>query len=245
MDKSGNEWKIFVQIKQSLVREGDKVMQDIPVFTSAYGAASLILREIPYKKIAYIRIQDSLDPEKLLEECVSFCRMCGAEHIYATGHESLRAYPVQCSILQMQGNADPEERLVCALFPVTERTAAKFREAYNLRMNPVDHAATMTWADEKKLARRQAYFIHQGGEPLGLGILEDGTLHALASLTPGSGLRTLHTLFSLCPGEHIRLEVASTNTRAIRLYEKAGFLKTREVSRWYTVEKQPLSRKNT
>ena len=47
MDKSGNEWKIFVQIKQSLVREGDKVMQDIPVFTSAYGAASLILREIP------------------------------------------------------------------------------------------------------------------------------------------------------------------------------------------------------
>ena len=27
MDKSGNEWKIFVQIKQSLVREGDKVMQ--------------------------------------------------------------------------------------------------------------------------------------------------------------------------------------------------------------------------
>ena len=32
------------------------------------------------------------------------------------------------------------------------------------------------------------------------------------------------------------LEVASTNARAIRLYEKLGFLKTAEVSRWYCVK---------
>ena len=53
-------------------------MKDIPVFTTENGAASLILGEIPYRGQAYIRIQDSLEPESLLKECVSFCRMCGA-----------------------------------------------------------------------------------------------------------------------------------------------------------------------
>ena len=220
-------------------------MQDIPVFASPNGAASLILREIPYKGIAYIRIQDSLNPEKLLEECVSFCRMCGAEEIFAAGHACLRAYPVQCSILQMQGTANPEEGYVRELFPVTERTAGEFRERYNLRMREVDHAATLTWAEEKTLARRQAYFVHRGGKAIGLGILEDGVLHALASLTPGGGLATLHTLFTLCPGENLRLEVASTNARAISLYERAGFLVTRELSQWYVIKKKAVSRKNT
>jgi ribosomal protein S18 acetylase RimI-like enzyme len=32
------------------------------------------------------------------------------------------------------------------------------------------------------------------------------------------------------------LEVASTNTRAIALYEKLGFLKTREITRWHRVK---------
>lgn len=220
-------------------------MQDIPVFTSANGVASLILREIPYKGIAYIRIQDSLNPEKLLEECVSFCRMCGAEQIFATGHDYLCTYPIQCSILQMQGIAKPEEGYVRELFPVTERTAARFREQYNLRMREIDHAATLTWADEKRLARRQAYFVHRGREAIGLGILENGVLRALASLTPGGGLATLNTLFTLCPGENLRLEVASTNTKAIALYERAGFLVTRELSQWYAIKKKAASRKNT
>ena len=31
-------------------------MKDIPMFTTPYGAASLILKEIPYRKEAYIRV---------------------------------------------------------------------------------------------------------------------------------------------------------------------------------------------
>ena len=43
-------------------------MKDIPVFTTENGAASLILREIPYRKRAHIRLQATREPEALLEE---------------------------------------------------------------------------------------------------------------------------------------------------------------------------------
>ena len=45
----------------------------------------------------------------------------------------------------------------------------------------------------------------------------------------------MHTLMSLDEGGQITLEVASTNERAIRLYERLGFVKTREINRWYRV----------
>ena len=71
-------------------------MRDFSFFTTEYGVASLILKEIPYRKQAYIRIldvqEDSFD--EYLAECVSFCRMCGAEQIFAEGHEQLSKYPV-------------------------------------------------------------------------------------------------------------------------------------------------------
>ena len=62
-------------------------MKDFPVFTTENGAASLVLKEIPYKKEAYITLRASQAPQALLEECVSFCRACGAEKIYATRSE--------------------------------------------------------------------------------------------------------------------------------------------------------------
>jgi hypothetical protein len=61
-------------------------MRDFPVFNTEYGVASLVLKEIPYQGVAYIVVRDTLEPEKLLKECVDFCRVCGAEAVYATGH---------------------------------------------------------------------------------------------------------------------------------------------------------------
>ena len=58
-------------------------MRNIPVFTTEFGVASLILKEIPYTQTAYIKILSSLAPVELLEECRSFCRAAGAEKIYA------------------------------------------------------------------------------------------------------------------------------------------------------------------
>ena len=65
--------------------------------------------------------------------------------------------------------------------------------------------------------------------------MEDNKLLAIAAVQKGAGETVMHTMMSLYPGEQILLEVASTNTRAIRLYERLGFLKTAELSRWYRV----------
>ena len=78
-----------------------------------------------------------------------------------------------------------------------------------------------------------AYFVHRNGHLLGLGWLEGERLLAVAAMELGAGERVMHTLMSLIEGETMTLEVASTNERAIRLYEKLGFLKVREVRKWY------------
>ena len=70
---------------------------------------------------------------------------------------------------------------------------------------------------------------------MGGGWLVDGELLLVASAIPGAGERVMHTLMSLQPDGEIELDVASTNTRALRLYEKLGFLKTEELRRWYRV----------
>lgn len=209
-------------------------MKDFPMFMTEYGAASLILREIPYRGIAYIRIQDTREPEKLVEECVSFCRMSGADKIYAFGDPWLERLPLHAAVWEMRGAVPPRQELTKALWPVTWENAARFRELYNRRMQGVDNAGTLEQRDEKRLAEESgAYFVHDGSTLLGLGIVKEDRLEALASLTPGAGEAVLHTLASINPGEVLTLEVASTNTRAIRLYERSGFLKTRELSRWY------------
>lgn len=213
-------------------------MRDFPIFTTDYGVSSLVFREIPYKKQAYICIRDYENGffGEHLEECVNFCRMAGAEFIFATGTEELEGYPLYTAVMEMRGRAwvDPE-KLAC-LFPVTEVTAGKWREIYNHAMAGVDNTATLEARDEKKLTETVgAYFVHRDGDLLGIGWLDDCKLLAVASVKPGAGETVMHTLMSLVEEDQMTLEVASTNIRAIRLYEKLGFLKTAEISRWYDV----------
>lgn len=211
-------------------------MRDFPVFTTEYGVASLILKEIPYRGTAYIIIRDSLDPEKLLEECVDFCRACGAETIIAKGHTALERYPLHTILYEMRGEARAREDMTENLWPVTAETVGKWRQICNGRMREVDNAATQEAGDEKEiLASGGAYFVHHQGELLGIGWLRDGELLAVASVKPGAGERVMHTMMSLIPGQPLRLEVVSTNTRAIRLYERLGFIKTGEISRCYRI----------
>lgn len=214
-------------------------MRDFPVFTTEFGIASLVLKEIPYRQEAYITIQD-VQPKALeahLRECAAFCRMAGAERVYASGHEGLAQYPLYTAVYEMRGTAWVDgDKLEC-LFPVTEATVAQWRALYNRSMAAVDNAGTLEAKDEKRIAESGgAYFIHHAGELLGIGWLEDCKLLAVAAAKPGTGERVMHTLMSLVEGAQMRLEVASTNERAIRLYEKLGFLKTAEISRWYKIQ---------
>ena len=211
-------------------------MKDFPMFTTEFGIASLVLKEIPYRAEAYIIIQATQQPEELLRECVSFCRMCGAEKIYARGHEVTESYPLHCCIYEMRGQVQVEQPKVEHLWPVTEETVSKWRQLMNERLCSVDHAATLEKKDEQEILNSNgAYFVHCGGELLGAGWLCDGELKLLAACKQGAGERVCHTLFSVQPQEQIRLEVASTNRSALRLYEKLGFVRTAELRRWYRI----------
>ena len=213
-------------------------MKDFPVFTTDWGVSSLILREIPYRAEAYIHIQD-VQPdgfEEHLKECAAFCRMAGADRVYATGTQLLQAYPEYMSVYEMRGMAwvDPEKMV--NLFPVTEQTVGRWRSLMNERLRNVDNAATLTAFDEKKILQSGgAYYIHRSGELLGLGWMEDTKLLLVAAVKPGAGETVMHSLMSLVEGADMTIEVASTNDRAIRLYEKLGFMKIREVVKWYKI----------
>ena len=211
-------------------------MRDLPMFTTEFGVASLILKEIPYREEAYILVQSTQEPEKLLRECIDFCRACGAEKIYARGHEILERYPLHSIVYEMRGTARVDEAKTESLWPVTEETVSRWRELMNQRMRGVDNAATLEKKGEREiLDKGGAYFVHRNGQLLGGGWLAGQELLLVASFEPGAGERVCNTLFSLIPDEEVRLEVVSTNTRAIRLYERLGFLKTGECRKWYRV----------
>lgn len=209
-------------------------MKDIPMFTTEFGVASLMLHEVPYRQEAYIRVQD-VQPghlEDLIRECMGFCRAVGAERVYWSAGDS--EGEIYVAVYEMQGTAwvDPEK--LESLFPVTRETVIQFRQLLNEKMAGVDNAATITAADEQALLDSAgAYFVHRKGHLLGLGWLEGEKLLAVAAVEPGAGERVMHTLMSLIEGQTMTLEVASTNERAIRLYERLGFLKVREVRKWY------------
>ncbi len=211
-------------------------MKDLPVFTTENGVASLFLREIPYRKRAHIKIQSSLEPEALLAECVAFCRACGAEWIDAAGHPYLEKYPLITALILMQRPREGLERTDACLFPVTEATVDRWREIYNERMQDVPNCAFMDSQHGKEmLAEGDGYFIHRNGELLGIGRASGNMLDTVISVVPGAGETVVRALAELLGEDTVRLQVASENQRAIRLYERLGFVPVRELSRWYRV----------
>lgn len=212
-------------------------MKDFPLFTTDYGVASLILKEVPYRELAFIHIRE-VQPggfEEHLKECVSFCRMVGAERILAKGHEELDRYPLHSIVYKMSMPLETREPEAC-LWPVTEETVTAWREIYNKGMRPFDNHATMTAHDEKKILQSGgAYFVHRDGQLLGIGWMEGNELLAVVSTVPGMGETVARTLFTTVEADTVTLQVVSINERAIRLYERMGFIITGEVSRWYRV----------
>ena len=213
-------------------------MRDIPVFTTENGVASLALQEIPYRGVAYITLQDTQNPGELLAECVNFCKMAGAGKIYATGHEILKNYPIYTSVLKMQVSRERLPESNADLFPITEKTIEQWRSIYNNKMRNVPGASTMTRERGKELLMKGgAYFVHRVDELLGIGIAREDRIEAIASVKRGEGENVLLTLCSALFSENVILEVACNNERAVRLYERIGFLKTELLRTWYDVTK--------
>lgn len=211
-------------------------MKNIPMFTTEYGAASLILKEIPYQQAAYITLQASLEPEKLLEECVGFCRACGAERIYASGHEMLQKYPSYTSMWELRCGVESVPESDAALFPVTEQTLDRWRQIYNDKIRKLPNAAWMSEADGREMLKTgDGYFVHRGGELLGIGRASGDRIDWVASVKPGAGKDVVCALAHALWSDTVCLTVASENQKAVALYESLGFLRTRVLSDWFRV----------
>lgn len=211
-------------------------MKDIPVFDTEYGVASLILKEIPYRGRAYIKIQSALDPEKLLAECVGFCRACGAERIEAAGDPILEKYPLITEMWLMTCGRETLGETDACLFPMTQQTVERWLELYNQRMADVPNAAYLDSKDGQEfLENGDCYFVHRDGKLLGIGKAAEDYIDIVIAAEPGMGQTVVKVLSSVLTEDMVRVAVAGANERAVRLYERMGFVKTKEISRWYRV----------
>lgn len=209
-------------------------MKDIPMFTSEYGTASLTLWEIPYRQTAYVRILATVQPLELAAECVSFCRACGAERIYITGHEALARYPLHTAVVQLRCGSACIRATDAVLRPILPEDKERWRTIYNDRMAAVPNAAYMTAAEAAALCRAgDGYFIYKEDRLLGIGKASCGRLDTVAAVVPGAGADCVAALCALTADGEILLEVATANEKAMALYRKMGFAQTRELSRWY------------
>ena len=211
-------------------------MKDIPVFTTEYGVASLILSQIPYREEGYVHIQSSLEPKLLLEECVQFLRACGAERVYTTGKDVPQELPVYTTLLQLQISKDALPETEAALWPVLPENLNQWVEIYNQKTARIPMGAWLTDLQRKELLESgEGYFVHKAGKLLGIGKVSGDTIHFVASLCPGAGREVVAALASVMSEPVLRLTVASTNQKALNLYESMGFIKTCEISTWYCV----------
>lgn len=211
-------------------------MRDFPVFTTENGVGSLVLKEIPYKGTAYVTIRDSSFPTEFLRECIEFCRTVGADRIYASGHEILERFPLYTSVVAMSAAFDTIPDTDACLFPVTEQSLSKWRDIYNDRMRSVDNAAYMSDRSAREMLQHgDGYFIHRDGKLLGIGRASDDRIDCVASVVPGSGKDIVSALTHALICDRVQLNVATTNLRALRLYQELGFIKTAEVSRWFKI----------
>ncbi len=211
-------------------------MKDIPMFTTPYGTAGLILREIPYQEEAYVRLQDVTDLQGLIKECLDFCKAVGAQRVYATGHRGLEAYPLSTAIVSMVCQKDSLGETDAALWPVQENTAAEFQRIYNEKISHVPNGAWMDQVDIREmLTRGDGYFVHRGETLLGIGRVYDGYILWLAAVQKGAGADVVKALATALHTDTVKLGVATANQKANKLYLQLGFLPVEEKSRWYQI----------
>lgn len=211
-------------------------MRDIPVFSTQLGVASLTLSQIPYTRKAYVRIQDTAAGEEFLRECASFCKMAGAEEVYATNHTACESYPYAAAIIAMQADKAGIGTTDGCLFPVTKNTLEAWREIYNQKVVSVPNGAWMTLQNAEEMLRQgSGYFIHRAGCLIGIGKVSGNQVEWVASVQPGGGETVVKALCHAITEDTVTLEVADTNEKAVSLYRKLGFVPTQMVSQWYKI----------
>lgn len=218
-------------------------MKDIPIFTGQFGVATLILREIPYKKYAYVMVRSVREGkmQAFLEECLGFCRIAGAEQVLATADESISCLPHAHDMLELRCKKEiiPPPWKPVTLESVTADNGEVFLRHYNALFYTIPNAATYTQMDLKRiLEKEQAWLAIVGGEIAGIGEIADSELCAIGVLPEyrGLGMPLAQTLIARMSAPEITLRVSSVNHAALRLYQKLGFDRKEIVSRWYVLQ---------
>lgn len=213
-------------------------MRNIPVFTGDFGAATLILQEIPRKGEAYCVVQ-WVQPGKtseFLAECGRFCRMAGAQSVLATHLPELPAAPPQIRLLRMTCLRAGVPGTDAALWPLLPENGGEFLRIYNEGMSGVPAAMSLQQEDlPRLLTQGGGYFVHRAGEVLGIGQVDGDTLLSLVSCRPGAGRDVTAALISVMQGETVEMQVAESNLRARALYERLGFLTVGTGECWWEI----------
>jgi len=211
-------------------------MKNIPVFTTASGVASLTLSNIPYNKTAYIQIQDSMDPESLLQECRDFCIAVGAESVMASGHPYLEKHPLYTKVLMLKQSKNKLPASNAVLVKVSEIDSARWREIYLERMQHVPNARYISNADMRAYVNQeQCFFVRLAEKEIGIGMLRDDEIVVIAGLLPGMGREILIALADRVNAVNVKVTVSDQNKPAIKLYERLGFQLENVVSKWYKI----------
>ena len=217
-------------------------MQNIPVFTARHGMASLVLREIPYSKTAYILVRAVWNgqAEGLLQECAAFCRGAGAETVYAShGLEPLPAeHAYDILRLSLQKERLPKAETEVELEAVSPRNGNAYLDIYNRCFRDMPGAAYYDNRDLKRMLQQNNGFLaRKDGQYAGVVELDPDGLAGIAVLPEYRGLGYSLALTALAQvnSEMLYLKVAGTNIRALALYRRIGFENDTRVSSWWRV----------
>lgn len=215
-------------------------MNNIPIFTAVNGMATLILKEVPVCGRAYVMLRSVWNGKTaaLLEECAQFCRAVGAEEIFACddGNELPAEAAYEVVELSISKDALPKPQKPVELVPLRQDNSAEYLRIFNGCFRDLHSAASYGPADIRRLLGKDLAFLARvDGQYAGIAELGDNYLEAVAVLPQfrGLGFDLTASVLAKLPGPVVRLKVASTNERALRLYRRMGFGEDRTVRKWF------------
>lgn len=217
-------------------------MKNIPIFTACGGTATLILREIPRLRRAYVILQTSTPGQEAEQAaaCAAFCRQLGAQEVFAASREgsalSLPHSHDMCRRTLPRTALTPPERPI-RLVPLDGELTELYLQRYAAAFAPVYNASILTRDDLTRAASDGSrFFLAQSdAQWVGLGQVCRAELQAVASFSPGWGRAVTQALLAETEGSPITLLVCSANQRAMALYDRLGFSSSEIVSQWYRV----------
>ena len=217
-------------------------MKDIPFFQWEDCVATLALSEIPYRQKAYILVR--LCPEEklhsFLAECAAFCSVAGAAEIYASAEPAPAWLPHAYDLVLY---ACPAKQLqpiskTAVLTSLDKDNQSRFLQVQRTCFCQVDGAATYDWQDCKRMLQSHSgYLWLEGTTVIGIGEIRGSEICTVAVTRPGCGEAMVRALATQTVGQSVIVQTASTNLRAIRLYERLGFRRTKTVSSWYLAKR--------